>query len=124
MSAQVRATKLGETIRRQRELSELSMRQFADLAGISNPYLSQIERARRRLERGPGREVSESVDASGSTAAERGAAVVGRPRCRGDARAAGGGGRLRQQDRRQAAEARQSANCHCSIIFGRTGPAA
>jgi transcriptional regulator with XRE-family HTH domain len=47
MSAQPRATKLGEIIRRQRELSELSMRQFADLAGISNPYLSQIERGLR-----------------------------------------------------------------------------
>src|SRR5437764_6299374 len=38
---------LGEIIRRQRELAELSMRQFADLAGISNPYLSQIERGLR-----------------------------------------------------------------------------
>jgi transcriptional regulator with XRE-family HTH domain len=47
MSAPARATKLGEIIRRQRELSELSMRQFADLAGISNPYLSQIERGLR-----------------------------------------------------------------------------
>jgi transcriptional regulator with XRE-family HTH domain len=38
---------LGEIIRQQRELTELSMRQFADLAGISNPYLSQIERGLR-----------------------------------------------------------------------------
>ncbi len=38
---------LGEIIRQQRELAELSMRQFADLAGISNPYLSQIERGLR-----------------------------------------------------------------------------
>ncbi len=38
---------LGEIIRHQRELAELSMRQFADLAGISNPYLSQIERGLR-----------------------------------------------------------------------------
>ncbi len=38
---------LGEIIRRQRELAELSMRQFANLAGISNPYLSQIERGLR-----------------------------------------------------------------------------
>jgi transcriptional regulator with XRE-family HTH domain len=38
---------LGEFIRRQRELQELSMRQLADLAGISNPYLSQIERGLR-----------------------------------------------------------------------------
>ena len=42
-----RAERLGEIIRRQRELSELSMRQFATLAGISNPYLSQIERGLR-----------------------------------------------------------------------------
>ena len=38
---------LGEIIRRQRELAEMSMRQFAELAGISNPYLSQIERGLR-----------------------------------------------------------------------------
>ena len=38
---------LGELIRRQRELSELSMRQFAEVVGISNPYLSQIERGLR-----------------------------------------------------------------------------
>ena len=38
---------LGEIIRRQRELNELSMRQFADMVGISNPYLSQIERGLR-----------------------------------------------------------------------------
>ena len=38
---------LGEAIRRQRELSKVSMRQFASMAGISNPYLSQIERGLR-----------------------------------------------------------------------------
>ena len=42
-----RANSLGEIIRQQRELAELSMRQFAELAGISNPYLSQIERGLR-----------------------------------------------------------------------------
>src|SRR3954453_6721235 len=42
-----RAERLGGIIRRQRELSALSMRQFADLVGISNPYLSQIERGLR-----------------------------------------------------------------------------
>jgi transcriptional regulator with XRE-family HTH domain len=42
-----RATSVGEIIRQQRELAELSMRQFAELAGISNPYLSQIERGLR-----------------------------------------------------------------------------
>lgn len=38
---------LGALIRRQRELTEMSMRQFAAVAGISNPYLSQIERGLR-----------------------------------------------------------------------------
>src|SRR3954453_16637475 len=42
-----RAERLGEIIRRQRELSALTMRQLADLVGISNPYLSQIERGLR-----------------------------------------------------------------------------
>lgn len=41
------AQALGEIIRQQRELAEYSMRQFAALAGISNPYLSQIERGLR-----------------------------------------------------------------------------
>jgi transcriptional regulator with XRE-family HTH domain len=40
-------TPLGAFIRRQRELQKLSMRQLADLVGISNPYLSQIERGLR-----------------------------------------------------------------------------
>jgi len=38
---------LGEIIRRQRELGAMSMRQFAEMVGISNPYLSQIERGLR-----------------------------------------------------------------------------
>jgi transcriptional regulator with XRE-family HTH domain len=38
---------LGEFLRRQRELAQLSVRQLADICGISNPYLSQIERGLR-----------------------------------------------------------------------------
>jgi transcriptional regulator with XRE-family HTH domain len=41
------AAALGDIIRQQRELAELTMRQFAEQAGISNPYLSQIERGLR-----------------------------------------------------------------------------
>jgi transcriptional regulator with XRE-family HTH domain len=40
-------THIGNIIRRQRELRRLSVRSFAELAGISNPYLSQIERGLR-----------------------------------------------------------------------------
>jgi transcriptional regulator with XRE-family HTH domain len=35
---------LGEFIRMQRQLSHLSLRQLADLADVSNAYLSQLER--------------------------------------------------------------------------------
>lgn len=38
---------LGEFIRRQRELGHLSLRQLADACGVSNAYLSQIERGLR-----------------------------------------------------------------------------
>ncbi len=39
---------LGGFIREQRALAELSVRRLAELAGVSNPYLSQIERGLRR----------------------------------------------------------------------------
>jgi transcriptional regulator with XRE-family HTH domain len=39
---------LGEYLREQRETSRLSLRQLAEQAGVSNPYLSQIERGLRR----------------------------------------------------------------------------
>jgi transcriptional regulator with XRE-family HTH domain len=35
---------LGSFIRAQRQLANLSLRQMADLAQVSNPYLSQLER--------------------------------------------------------------------------------
>jgi transcriptional regulator with XRE-family HTH domain len=35
---------LGSFIRAQRQLANLSLRQMADLAKVSNPYLSQLER--------------------------------------------------------------------------------
>lgn len=41
-------TDLGEFIRQQRERANLSLRRLAERAGISNPYLSQIERGIRR----------------------------------------------------------------------------
>jgi transcriptional regulator with XRE-family HTH domain len=39
---------LGEFIRAQRRITQLSVRRLAELAGVSNPYLSQIERGLRR----------------------------------------------------------------------------
>src|SRR3954453_4937886 len=39
---------LGEYLREQRHGAKLSLRQLADLAGVSNPYLSQIERGLKK----------------------------------------------------------------------------
>ena len=39
---------LGEFIRDQRRTAQLSLRKLSELAGISNPYLSQIERGLRK----------------------------------------------------------------------------
>jgi transcriptional regulator with XRE-family HTH domain len=51
---------VGEIIRRQRKLAELSMRQVAAMAGISNPYLSQIEHGLRA----PSKAVLETIAAT------------------------------------------------------------
>lgn len=39
---------LGEYLREQRRLAQMSLRQLSELADVSNPYLSQIERGLRR----------------------------------------------------------------------------
>jgi transcriptional regulator with XRE-family HTH domain len=43
-----RWNELGSFIREQRNTARLSLRRLSELAGISNPYLSQIERGLRR----------------------------------------------------------------------------
>ncbi|MFJ8793181.1 helix-turn-helix domain-containing protein [Streptomyces sp. NPDC102462] len=48
---------LGEYLREQRRNARLSLRQLADAAGVSNPYLSQIERGLRK----PSAEVLQQV---------------------------------------------------------------
>ena len=47
-SVEQRLRDLGEFIRDQREGARLSLRGLSDRAGISNPYLSQIERGLRK----------------------------------------------------------------------------
>ena len=44
----VNVSSIGAYIREQREQAKISLRQLAQSAGISNPYLSQIERGLRR----------------------------------------------------------------------------
>ena len=46
--AKVNVNSIGDYIREQREQAKISMRQLAQTAGVSNPYLSQIERGLRK----------------------------------------------------------------------------
>ncbi|MCT2592896.1 helix-turn-helix domain-containing protein [Streptomyces sp. N2-109] len=46
--ASLNVGELGEFLREQRRNAQLSLRQLADAAGVSNPYLSQIERGLRK----------------------------------------------------------------------------
>src|ERR1022692_3223957 len=44
----VTVSTIGSYIREQREQAKISIRQLAQAAGVSNPYLSQVERGLRR----------------------------------------------------------------------------
>jgi transcriptional regulator with XRE-family HTH domain len=44
----MRVSSIGEYIKEQREQAKISLRQLSAAAGVSNPYLSQIERGLRR----------------------------------------------------------------------------
>ena len=59
-------SELGEFIRDQRERSAMSLRKLAETAGISNPYLSQIERGLRK----PSAEILKSLARALSISAE------------------------------------------------------
>jgi transcriptional regulator with XRE-family HTH domain len=64
-------TTLGGIIRRQRELTELSMRQFAGMVGVSNPYMSQIERGLRAPSEKVLAEIARNLDVSADALSEQ-----------------------------------------------------
>jgi transcriptional regulator with XRE-family HTH domain len=62
---------LGEFIREQRGLARLSLRRLSDLAGISNPYLSQIERGLRKPSAEILQQIAKALRISAETLYER-----------------------------------------------------
>jgi predicted transcriptional regulator len=68
---------LGEIIRRQRELAELPMRQLAAMVGISNPYLSQIERGLRAPSEHVLDAIAQSLHTSADALQDQAAALSG-----------------------------------------------
>jgi transcriptional regulator with XRE-family HTH domain len=69
---------LGSFIREQRERSALSLRKLAARAGISNPYLSQIERGLRRPSADILKSLAKALSISAETLYER-AGLLDRP---------------------------------------------
>ncbi|HZB72126.1 MAG TPA: helix-turn-helix transcriptional regulator [Acidimicrobiales bacterium] len=57
---------VGKFIREQRESARITLRKLSDLAGISNPYLSQIERGLRK----PSAEILQQIAKALSISAE------------------------------------------------------
>src|ERR1700751_1489673 len=56
--------RFGAYIRNQRQLAQLTLRQLADLASISNPYLSQIERGLHQPSVAVIRSIADALDLS------------------------------------------------------------
>src|SRR5256714_6386355 len=96
---------LGEFIRRQRELQELSMRQLADLVGISNPYLSQIERGLREPSEKVLDGIAQNLHLSADALSEHG----GRPGDAADEEGESGVGDAIPADPKRTARERQGA---------------
>jgi len=78
---------LGRFIREQRDQSRLSLRRLSDLAGISNPYLSQIERGLRKPSAEILQQIARALRISAETLYERAGLLDADPE-RGDTVAA------------------------------------
>jgi transcriptional regulator with XRE-family HTH domain len=77
--AEERHSEVGEFIRLQRERANLSLRRLADRAGISNPYLSQIERGVRKPSAEILKRISRALSISAETLYTRAGLIEGGP---------------------------------------------
>jgi transcriptional regulator with XRE-family HTH domain len=64
-------TELGDFIRTQREVARMSVRRLAETAGVSNPYLSQIERGLRKPSAEILQQLAKALQISAETLYER-----------------------------------------------------
>ena len=70
---------LGEFIRDQRRVGHLSLRKLSELAGISNPYLSQIERGLRKPSAEILQQIARALEISSETLYVRAGILEERP---------------------------------------------
>jgi transcriptional regulator with XRE-family HTH domain len=71
-----RLAALGAFIRAQRQLADLSLRQMAELARISNPYLSQLERGLHEPSMRVLQSIAEALNLSAETLLEHAGVIV------------------------------------------------
>jgi transcriptional regulator with XRE-family HTH domain len=72
-------TQLGAYIREQRESAQYSLRQLAQAAGVSNPYLSQIERGLRKPSAEILQQLAKALEISAETLYVRAGLLDGEP---------------------------------------------
>lgn len=73
-----RVSDIGSFIRQQRERSAISIRKLAERAGVSNPYLSQIERGLRKPSAEVLKRIARGLSVSAETLYERAGLLEGR----------------------------------------------
>jgi len=73
-----RVPDIGSFIRQQRERSAISVRKLAERAGISNPYLSQIERGLRKPSAEILKRIARGLSVSAESLYERAGLLEGR----------------------------------------------
>ena len=66
-----RLADVGDFIRSQREVARMSVRRLAEVAGVSNPYLSQIERGLRKPSADILQQIAKALQISAETLYER-----------------------------------------------------
>ena len=66
-----RLADVGDFIRTQREVARMSVRRLAEVAGVSNPYLSQIERGLRKPSAAILQQIAKALQISAETLYER-----------------------------------------------------
>ena len=102
---------LGEFIREQRRVGQLSLRKLSEMAGISNPYLSQIERGLRKPSAEILQQIARALEISSETLYVRAGILEepGRRRRPGRARSAATRRSPRSRRRRSSGSTSRSA---------------
>ena len=87
MASVANMNSIGDYIKQQREQAKISLRQLAEQAGVSNPYLSQIERGLRKPSAEILQQIARALRISAETLYERAGLLDADPE-RGDTVAA------------------------------------